>query len=78
MVLNMQKVLSRHDGIRDLGGLVGKYLYIAVLVQEDTGTTLPTMSHKEELAIEKLSCAQVESARKQSLLLSSLSTHPTH
>lgn len=39
MVLNMQQVLSRHNGPKDLGGLVGQYLYIAVLVQEDTGTT---------------------------------------
>lgn len=37
VVLNMQRVLSRHDGPQDLGGLVRKYLYIAVLVKEDTG-----------------------------------------
>lgn len=36
--VNMEKVLSKHDGPKDLSGLVGKYLYIAVLVQEDTGT----------------------------------------
>lgn len=38
MTVNMEKVLSKHDGPRELGGLVGKHLYIAVLVQEDTGT----------------------------------------
>lgn len=37
MVLNMERVLSRHDGPRDLSSMVGKYLYIAVLVQEETG-----------------------------------------
>lgn len=37
MTVNMEKVLSKHDGPRDLGALVGKHLYIAVLVQEDTG-----------------------------------------
>lgn len=36
--VNMEKVLSKHNGPKDLNGLVGKYLYIAVLVQEDTGT----------------------------------------
>uniref|UniRef100_A0A3P9H4Z3 Complement C5 n=1 Tax=Oryzias latipes TaxID=8090 RepID=A0A3P9H4Z3_ORYLA len=35
--LNMQEVLSKHDGPRELSSLVGKYLYMAVLVQEDTG-----------------------------------------
>uniref|UniRef100_A0A3B3BMD2 Anaphylatoxin-like domain-containing protein n=1 Tax=Oryzias melastigma TaxID=30732 RepID=A0A3B3BMD2_ORYME len=35
--LDMQEVLSKHDGPRELSSLVGKYLYIAVLVQEDTG-----------------------------------------
>lgn len=38
MTVNMEKVLSKHDGPRDLSALVGKHLYIAVLVQEDTGT----------------------------------------
>ncbi|CAF94607.1 unnamed protein product [Tetraodon nigroviridis] len=37
VTVNMEKVLSKHDGPRDLGALVGKHLYIAVLVQEDTG-----------------------------------------
>ncbi|XP_061585623.1 complement C5 [Cololabis saira] len=37
VTVNMEKVLQKHDGPRDLSGLVGKYLYIAVLVQEDTG-----------------------------------------
>ncbi|XP_011478017.1 complement C5 [Oryzias latipes] len=35
--LNMQEVLSKHDGPRELSSLVGKYLYMAVLVQEETG-----------------------------------------
>lgn len=34
---DIEKVLSKHDGPRDLSALVGKHLYIAVLVQEDTG-----------------------------------------
>ncbi|KAI9541755.1 hypothetical protein NQZ68_027119, partial [Dissostichus eleginoides] len=37
VTVNMEKVLSKHDGPRDLDSLVGKYLYIAVLLQEDTG-----------------------------------------
>nr|XP_046242467.1 complement C5 isoform X2 [Scatophagus argus] len=37
VTLNMEKVLSQHDGPKDLDSLVGKYLYIAVLLQEDTG-----------------------------------------
>lgn len=37
VILNMERVLSRHDGPRDLSSMVGKYLYIAVLVQEETG-----------------------------------------
>lgn len=37
VTVNMEKVLSKHDGPRDLSALVGKHLYIAVLVQEDTG-----------------------------------------
>lgn len=39
--LDMQEVLSKHDGPRELSSLVGKYLYIAVLVQEDTGMLTP-------------------------------------
>lgn len=35
--INMEKILSKHEGPRDLGGLIDKYLYITVLVQEDTG-----------------------------------------
>uniref|UniRef100_A0A3Q3BGX5 Complement C5 n=1 Tax=Kryptolebias marmoratus TaxID=37003 RepID=A0A3Q3BGX5_KRYMA len=35
--LNMQEVLKKHDGPKDLNGLVGSYLYVAVLLQEDTG-----------------------------------------
>ncbi|KAK5910587.1 hypothetical protein CesoFtcFv8_004410 [Champsocephalus esox] len=37
VTVNMEEVLSKHDGPRDLDSLVGKYLYIAVLLQEDTG-----------------------------------------
>jgi len=38
VTVNMEKVLSKHDGPKDLNSLAGKYLYIAVLLQEDTGT----------------------------------------
>lgn len=41
VTVNMEKVLSKHDGPKDLNSLVGKYLYIAVLLQEDTGTHTP-------------------------------------
>ncbi|KAK9521964.1 hypothetical protein VZT92_018466 [Zoarces viviparus] len=37
VTVNMETVLSKHDGPKDLNSLVGKYLYIAVLLQEDTG-----------------------------------------
>ncbi|XP_068617056.1 complement C5 [Brachionichthys hirsutus] len=37
VTVDMRSVLSRHNGPRDLSSLVGKYLVIAVLVQEDTG-----------------------------------------
>ncbi|XP_042372695.1 complement C5-like, partial [Plectropomus leopardus] len=37
VTVNMETVLSRHNGPKDLNSLVGKYLYIAVLLQEDTG-----------------------------------------
>uniref|UniRef100_A0A665VZD0 Anaphylatoxin-like domain-containing protein n=1 Tax=Echeneis naucrates TaxID=173247 RepID=A0A665VZD0_ECHNA len=37
VTLDMQAVLSKYDGPRDLNGLAGKYLYIAVLLQEDAG-----------------------------------------
>ncbi|XP_013878274.1 complement C5 isoform X2 [Austrofundulus limnaeus] len=37
VTLNMQQVLQQHDGPRDLNGLVESYLYVAVLLQEDTG-----------------------------------------
>ncbi|XP_008299098.1 complement C5 [Stegastes partitus] len=37
MVVNMQKVLSKHEGPKDLNGVVGQYLYIAVLLEESTG-----------------------------------------
>uniref|UniRef100_A0A8P4G2F4 Complement component 5 n=1 Tax=Dicentrarchus labrax TaxID=13489 RepID=A0A8P4G2F4_DICLA len=35
--VNMQKVLSQHDGLKTLDTLSGKYLYIAVLLQEEGG-----------------------------------------
>ncbi|KAM4578048.1 complement C5 [Fundulus diaphanus] len=35
--VNMREVLQKHDGPRDLDSLVGSYLYVAVLLQEDTG-----------------------------------------
>lgn len=38
VTVNMEKVLSEHDGPKDLDSLVGKYLYITVHLQEDTGT----------------------------------------
>ncbi|KAM9858664.1 complement C5 [Aulostomus maculatus] len=37
VILNMEEVLSKHNGPRDLSSLVGKYLYIAVLLHEGTG-----------------------------------------
>ncbi|XP_029283641.1 complement C5 [Cottoperca gobio] len=37
VTVNMEMVLSKHDGPKDLNSLVGTYLYIAVLLQEDTG-----------------------------------------
>ncbi|XP_041856086.1 complement C5 isoform X2 [Melanotaenia boesemani] len=37
VTLNMQDVLKNHDGPKDLDGLVGKYLYVTVLLTEDTG-----------------------------------------
>ncbi|XP_076588073.1 complement C5 [Chaetodon auriga] len=37
VTVNMEKVLSKHSGPKDLHSLAGKYLYIAVLLQEDTG-----------------------------------------
>ncbi|XP_026199541.1 complement C5 [Anabas testudineus] len=37
VTVNMEKVLSRHNGPKDLNSLAGKYLYIAVLLQEETG-----------------------------------------
>ncbi|XP_068167986.1 complement C5 [Antennarius striatus] len=37
VTVDMGSVLSKHDGPQDLNSLLGKYLYIAVLVQEDTG-----------------------------------------
>ncbi|XP_037113807.1 complement C5 isoform X1 [Syngnathus acus] len=35
--VNMDEVLSKHDGAKDLHALVGKFLYIAVLLQEENG-----------------------------------------
>ncbi|KAG7490391.1 complement C5 [Solea senegalensis] len=37
VTVNMENILSKHDGPKDLNSLMGKYLYIAVLLQEDTG-----------------------------------------
>ncbi|CAJ1069578.1 complement C5 isoform X1 [Xyrichtys novacula] len=37
VTVNMEKVLSKHSGPKDLDSLVGKYLYIAVLLHEGTG-----------------------------------------
>lgn len=44
VTVNMEKVLSKHNGPKDLNSLVGKYLYITVLLQEDTGTHTSTVS----------------------------------
>nr|XP_057928105.1 complement C5 [Doryrhamphus excisus] len=35
--VNMEKILSKHDGPKDLHGLIGNFLYVAVLLQEDSG-----------------------------------------
>ncbi|XP_015250744.1 PREDICTED: complement C5 [Cyprinodon variegatus] len=37
VTVNMQKVLQKHNGPRDLDSLEGSYLYVAVMVKEDTG-----------------------------------------
>ncbi|KAF0022520.1 hypothetical protein F2P81_025146 [Scophthalmus maximus] len=37
VTVNMEAILSKHNGPKDINSLVGKYLYIAVLLQEDTG-----------------------------------------
>ncbi|KAM8760671.1 complement C5 [Acanthopagrus schlegelii] len=37
VTVNMEKVLSKHDGPKDLNSLVGMHLYVAVLLQEETG-----------------------------------------
>ncbi|KAF1388978.1 hypothetical protein PFLUV_G00068530 [Perca fluviatilis] len=37
VTVNMEKVLSKHNGPKDFNSLVGKHLYIAVLLQESTG-----------------------------------------
>ncbi|XP_077942596.1 complement C5 isoform X2 [Gasterosteus aculeatus] len=37
VTVNMEKVLSKHHGPKNLPSLAGKYLYIAVLLQESTG-----------------------------------------
>lgn len=41
VTVNMETVLSKHNGPKDLNSLAGKYLYIAVLLQEDTGKQEP-------------------------------------
>ncbi|KAG7999644.1 Complement C5 [Nibea albiflora] len=35
--VNVEKLLSKHDGPKDLNSLEGKYLYVTVLVEEATG-----------------------------------------
>ncbi|XP_057687194.1 complement C5 [Corythoichthys intestinalis] len=35
--VNMEEILSRHDGPKDLHALIGKFLYIAVLLEEEYG-----------------------------------------
>lgn len=42
VTVNMEAILSKHNGPKDINSLVGKYLYIAVLLQEDTGTDTTT------------------------------------
>ncbi|XP_022623289.1 complement C5 [Seriola dumerili] len=37
VTVNMGEILSKHDGPKNLNSLFGKYLYIAVLLQEDGG-----------------------------------------
>ncbi|KAF7650029.1 hypothetical protein LDENG_00132830, partial [Lucifuga dentata] len=37
VTVNMEELLTNHNGPKDLNALAGKYLYIAVLLQEDTG-----------------------------------------
>lgn len=44
VTVNMEEVLSKHDGPKDLNTLVGMYLYIAVLLQENTGTHISPSS----------------------------------
>ncbi|XP_076010184.1 complement C5 isoform X2 [Genypterus blacodes] len=46
VTVNMERILSNNDGPRDLNALLGKYLYIAALLQEDTGG----LSQEVELA----------------------------
>lgn len=47
VTVNMENVLSKHDGPKDLNSLVGKYLYITVLLQENTGEHItPTFTLK--------------------------------
>lgn len=74
VTVNMEKVLSKHNGPRELGALVGKHLYIAVLVQEDTGTRTPAADHSETLNTVVLKAGL---ARRRSLLPSSSSRHLT-
>ncbi|XP_028270713.1 complement C5 [Parambassis ranga] len=37
VTIDIQKILSKHDGPNDLSSLRGKYLYIAALLEENTG-----------------------------------------
>lgn len=78
VTVNMEKVLSKHDGPKDLNSLVGMYLYVAVLLQEDTGTHTTTTHPQPDVYIAK-TCShaqvcspllsQVVSPRRRSLLL---------
>uniref|UniRef100_UPI003AAF040E complement C5 n=1 Tax=Centroberyx gerrardi TaxID=166262 RepID=UPI003AAF040E len=49
VTVNMETVLANHNGPKDLNTLVGKYLYIAVMLQEETGG----ISQEAELAAVK-------------------------
>lgn len=46
VTINMERTLTNHNGPQDFNSLLGKYLYIAALLQEDTGG----LSQEVELA----------------------------
>ncbi|XP_034548076.1 complement C5 [Notolabrus celidotus] len=60
VTVNMEKVMSKHSVPKDLLSLVGSYLYIAVLLHEDTGG----ISQEAEFAVVKF----VESPYRLSLV----------